>query len=146
MSQLLTFPEPKLVNIESPFRGEGDNYELTARNIYYARLCAADCLYRRQETPYVSHLLLTQAGITDDTNPLERQRGVEYGRWWIPVCALTAVYGDFGISEGMDFGIELSKHFGIPVEYRQLEGVIELEAEIERLSKIEQVIIQGVKF
>ena len=146
MLDLLTFPEPKVVNIESPFRGEGNDYKLTARNIFYARLCAADCIYRRQESPYLSHLLLTQSGITDDTDSLQRKRGVEYGRWFIPRCDLTAVYEDFGISEGMQLGINISEYFGVPVEYRKLADVINLEAEIERLSKIEQIIAKGVKF
>ena len=65
---------------------------------------------------------------------------------WISVCDLTVVYQDFGISEGMKLGLRVSEHFGVPIEYRNLADVVDLEAEIKRISEIEQIITQGVKF
>jgi len=62
----------KLVYVESPFKGE--NWELTARNVYYARLCVRDCL-KRGEAPYASHLFFTQAGILNDAIQAERDLG-----------------------------------------------------------------------
>ena len=43
---------PKLVLVESPFRG--DNYNETRDNILYARLCVRDSILRG-EAPYASH-------------------------------------------------------------------------------------------
>ena len=89
----------QLVIIESPYAGEID------KNTAYARQCMRDCL-DRGEAPYASHLLYTQPGILDDSDPDERTKGIEAGLCWGAKADKTAVYVDRGISKGMLQGIE----------------------------------------
>lgn len=101
----------KLVIIESPYAGDVE------ANVEYARRCVADSL-SRGEAPIASHLLYTQPGILDDTNPAERQKGIAAGLAWLYVADLSAVYADRGVSVGMTHGIAEAASLGIPVEYR----------------------------
>ncbi|MBI1968335.1 hypothetical protein HYS49_00330 [Candidatus Woesearchaeota archaeon] len=121
----------KLVYIESPFKGE--NWELTARNVYYARLCVRDCL-KRGEAPYASHLFFTQAGILNDAIPEERAFGIAAGQALGDRFDLRAVYDDFGISQGMHYGIERAVQLGQPVEYRKLAEKIPLEEALHEMA------------
>ena len=106
---------PLRVLIESPYAGD------VARNERYARACLADSL-ARGEAPFASHLLYTQPGVLDDTNPEERAQGIEAGLRWGAASQLTAVYDDLGITEGMRQGIARAKAEGRPVVVRQLAG------------------------
>lgn len=106
----------KLVALESPYAGEVDF------NVSYARACTADC-FKRDEAPFISHLLYTQPGILDDTIPEERALGMKAGFLWGDLASKTVVYTDFGISPGMEKGIERAKKAGQEIEYRQLVGV-----------------------
>lgn len=101
----------KLVLIESPFAGN------VARNTEYARRALLDSL-RRKEAPYASHLLFTQ--VLDDTKPEERELGIEAGLLWGQKAMLTVVYWDYGISEGMKYGISRAHNEGRAVEYRKI--------------------------
>ena len=113
----------KRVVLESPFKGE--DWSQTRRNIAYLRLCMHDSL-RRGEAPYASHALYTQPGVLDDRDEKERQWGIEAGFAWRSNAELTVVYTDFGISRGMQYGIEHAQQNGTPVEYRTLfEGLAE---------------------
>lgn len=103
----------KQVVIESPFAGDVEIH------IKYARRAMADSL-KRSEAPYASHLLFTQEGILDDTIPEERKLGMEVGLLWCKGADLTAVYTDYGISKGMEYGIERAKQEGRPIEYREI--------------------------
>ncbi len=104
----------ELVILESPY-AEGD----TPTNIEYAREAMLDCL-NRGESPMVSHLLFTQ--VLDDKDPLERDKGMIAGLHWYRVASKSVVYTDFGISRGMEKGIQWAETFGVPIEYRQLRG------------------------
>ena len=104
----------KLVILESPY-AEGD----LETNIEYAREAMLDCL-KRGESPMVSHLLYTQ--VLDDTNPLERDKGMVAGMNWYRVAEKAVVYEDFGISRGMEKGIQWAETFNVPVEYRKIKG------------------------
>ena len=106
---------PPLVLIESPYAGD------VARNERYARACLADSL-ARGEAPFASHLLYTQPGVLDDTDPAERRQGIQAGLAWGARATLTAVYDDLGVTEGMRQGIERAEAEGRPVEVRQLAG------------------------
>ena len=106
---------PPLVLIESPYAGD------VARNERYARACLADSL-ARGEAPLASHLLYTQPGVLDDTDPAERRQSIQAGLAWGARADLTAVYDDLGVTEGMRQGIERAKGEGRPVEVRQLAG------------------------
>lgn len=101
----------RVVVIESPYSG---NVE---RNKRYGRLCVQDSI-ERGEAPTASHLLITQ--VLDDEEHMDRERGLAIGHAFIPRVDLLAVYDDFGISEGMQKGINEAARFGVRVEYRKI--------------------------
>ena len=103
----------KLVIIESPYAGD------IKRNVKYAQACMRDSLMRG-EAPLASHLLYTQSGILNDAIPEEREMGIEAGLTWGKLADLTAVYTDYGMSEGMVRGIERAGVDGRDVEMRSL--------------------------
>jgi hypothetical protein len=101
------------VIIESPFAGDVETH------IKYARRAMHDSLLRN-EAPLASHLLYTQEGILDDNVPGERALGIEAGLVWGKQAELTAVYIDYGMSKGMQLGIDRAKAEGRPVEIREI--------------------------
>ena len=101
----------KIVVIESPYAGNVPN------NIQYARKCLLDSL-RRGEAPFASHLLYTQC--LCDLNSVERELGILAGFQFRRVASLTAVYTDFGISHGMQLGIDDAKKINQRIEYREI--------------------------
>ncbi len=103
----------KRVILESPYAG------FIPRNIQYARKCVRDSLLHG-EAPIASHLLYTQPNILDDNISEERQMGIDAGLAWRSVAEATVVYADFGISKGMQYGIDKAKASGIPVKIRYL--------------------------
>ncbi len=103
----------RLVILESPFAGNTD------RNIQYARRALRDSLLRG-EAPIASHLLYTQPGVLDDNIPEERAMGIDAGLAWRSAAEGTVVYTDFGITSGMQYGIQKAEESGLPVEYRTL--------------------------
>lgn len=103
----------KLVVIESPYAGD------VAMNEDYARACMADSL-SRGEAPLASHLLYTQRGILNDSDPAERKLGMEAGFAWGLHADTVAVYTDLGISGGMLEGIVRAHTRGAHVEHRSL--------------------------
>ena len=105
----------RLVVVESPFAGDVE------RNVRYARAAMKDCLLRG-EAPYASHLLYTQENVLDDNIPAEREHGIQAGFAWRQAAQATVVYGDLGISKGMEYGIKDAQKRGCPVEYRSLPG------------------------
>ena len=105
----------KIVQLESPFKGV--NWERTEFNEAYAHACIADSL-SRGETPFASHILYTKA--TNDMNPIERAFGIEAGLNFLKVASKSVVYTDFGISKGMEFGIQRAIELNIEVEFRNL--------------------------
>lgn len=107
----------RVVQLESPYRG-GDEAE-TAENVAYARRCLHDSL-ARGEAPFASHLLYTQC--LDDTDPDERQWGIDAGLAFLAGAEATVVYVDRGVSSGMAYGIAAAEAVGVPVEYRSLEA------------------------
>ena len=122
----------KLVYVESPFKGE--NWELTARNVYYARLCVRDCL-KRGEAPYASHLFFTQAGILNDAIQEERVLGIAAGQAMGDRFNLRAVYEDFGTSRGMEYGIRRAEMLKQPLEYRRLSEVLDLDKALREMKE-----------
>jgi hypothetical protein len=102
-----------LTIIESPFAGDVDAH------IKYAQRAMSDSL-NRGEFPYASHLLFTQPNILNDNIPEQRQLGIDAGLAWGKFASLSAVYTDYGISRGMEYGIERAKQEGRPVEFREI--------------------------
>jgi len=103
----------KRVILESPYAGDIE------KNIEYGRACLRDSIMRG-EAPIASHLLLTQPKVLDDSNPAERKVGIEAGLAWCEVSDGTVVYEDYGISKGMQFGIDRATTSGKPIEYRRI--------------------------
>lgn len=101
----------KLVILESPYAGDIE------KNVAYARQAVRDSL-SRGEAPIASHLLYTQPGVLRDEVPAERQWGIDAGLAWAEKAEATVVYTDFGISNGMVYGIENAMKAGRPIEYR----------------------------
>lgn len=105
------------VAIESPYGSK--DAETVARNKAYAMAAMCDCL-ARGESPYASHLLLTQ--VLDDNDPQQRNLGIEAGLEWASKADVRAVYGDLGLTPGMEKGVAHAKSIGQPVELRYLRG------------------------
>lgn len=103
----------RLVILESPHAGDIE------ANIAYAKRCIQDCL-SRGESPIASHLLFTQPGILDDTNPEERELGIGAGHGWIERADCVVVYLDKGMSSGMIAGLKRAVAGETPVEIRFL--------------------------
>ena len=134
---------PKLVLIESPFRG--DSHDATRENILYARLCVRDSVLRG-EAPYASHLFYTQAGILDDTVEEDRMRGINAGLAWGTRAELSAFYIDRGFSSGMEYGLANAKEMGRGFENRSLGNVAEVAQMIEKMSETSPYIDTGILF
>ena len=103
--------EMRRVVLESPYSGD------VPANLAYARACVRDCVLRG-EAVTASHLLLTQEGILDDLDPVERAVGINSGHAWIHGAHAVVVYTDRGISPGMKAGIAVAEFHGVEVEYR----------------------------
>lgn len=131
---------PQLVVIESPFKGS--DWGETRRNILYVRLCVGDSL-KRGEAPWASHIFYTQTGILDDSIPEERQRGIDAGVAWGKSADLRAVYGDFGISKGMEYGIKAAEEIGQEVVFRTLRENMNLDDALKQLDQTPQYIDIG---
>ena len=101
----------KRVQLESPYGGDIE------RNKRYLQACIRDCL-NREETPYASHQMLTDALRDSDTE--QRQWGIAAGFAMREVMNCTVVYTNLGISGGMRQGITHAKVIRHPVEYRTL--------------------------
>lgn len=119
----------RLVVIESPLRGAVPRWCPTWlapviervgrwRNRAYARACMRDSL-ARGEAPYASHVLFDQPGLLDDARASERVVGMNAGRCWGTMAEVRAVYCDFGISDGMRWGVATAP-IGQVTEYRWL--------------------------
>jgi len=107
------------VILESPYAGDLN------RNIEYGRKCIRDSL-SRGEAPIASHPLYTQEGILNDGIPHERQWGIDAGLAWRVVAEASVVYVDYGISNGMQYGIDAAVKAGVPVEYRHINTCNEI--------------------
>ena len=104
------------VQLESPFGALTREGIIT--NVAYALIAMRDSLKNHGEAPFASHLLYTQ--MLDDTDPLERDMGIEAGLVIGANADYTVVYQDLGISRGMHYGIDRAEREGRAVIYRQL--------------------------
>ena len=102
------------VILESPYAGDIET------NLRYARACMKDSL-ERGEAPFASHLLYTQ--MLDDSDPIEREWGIEAGLIWGKAADITVVYTDLGISKGMQYGIAAAGDANRPIEYRSIDFI-----------------------
>lgn len=103
------------VQLESPFRGETD--QQTDDFVQYALRAMAHSL-SLGEAPFASHLLYTR--VLNDKDPEQRRQGIEAGLAWGRAADVTAVYSDYGISTGMQQGIDRATQEGRPIEFREI--------------------------
>lgn len=101
----------RAVCIESPLKGD------IARNVRYADACMLDAL-ERGEAPFLGHLLYPR--VLSDFKPEHRESGIGAHLTWLRRADVVVVYGDLGVSSGMQAAIDLAESIGIPVEYRLL--------------------------
>lgn len=78
-----------------------------------------DCVLRG-ESPYASHGLLTQPGVLNDRDPVERDLGIACGFTWRTLAKRTVVYTDRGVSSDMEKGIKHARSIGYEIEFRSL--------------------------
>lgn len=102
------------VVLESPF-GKDPN-----RFIPYARACIKHSL-SLGEAPMVMHLLYTQPGVLCDLIPEERELGMRAAFSWYGAADACVVYRNYGISKGMEIGMQFAVEQGLPVEMRELQ-------------------------
>lgn len=105
------------VYLESPYAENKKDGISIEEHVEYAQRCTLDSI-KRGESPYVSHLLLTQPNILKDHFPEEREKGIKAGNTWKMLAKKTVVYTDYGISDGMEEGLEVSEEIDQVVEYR----------------------------
>lgn len=103
----------KIVDVESPYGSSDPN--IIRRNILYARIACRHVL-EQGNYPYASHLFFTQPGLLDDTDPHERQLGIDAGKSIIEKSATDSwFFLDLGESSGMTFGrqkaLELNRSY-----------------------------------
>lgn len=103
--------DPARVVIETPYAGDVE------RNEAYAKRAMYDSL-RRGEAPFLSHLLYTMV-LCDDVEA-DRKLGIDAGLTWGGVSSFTAVYDDYGVTDGMWEGIERAKAEGRRVVIRRI--------------------------
>lgn len=115
----------KLVVIESPYAPpahvtNGDERaSYLQRNAFYLRALAQWCVGMRW-APYASHKLLTQW--LDDEVPEQRDLGIAAGLAWARHAELAIVGVNYGISSGMNRGIDVHVRNGVRVKYVFLNG------------------------
>ena len=104
----------KKVIIESPYAGDVEE------NMKYLQRCIKDSL-EYGEAPFASHLMYTEA--LDDTKPEDRNLGIQAGFNWGYAAHYIVVYGDLGISKGMEKAIKYYSQLGKEIRYRSLYDV-----------------------
>ncbi|WP_300756075.1 DUF4406 domain-containing protein [uncultured Oscillibacter sp.] len=107
----------KLVYIASPLSGDVE------RNLDFARQA---CRYAisQDATPFAPHLLYTQ--MLDDSDPAERQLGIEMGNQMLGLCEELWLCGD-RISAGMEGERKLAESLAIPVRQVKAEEICSIE-------------------
>ena len=103
------------VMIESPFAAKTLTEKQRKRKYAWEAVVDSEA---RGEAPFASHIFYTE--ILNDNEPTERQRGFDCHESWMAVCDYVVVYDDFGISQGMRWGIEMAFKLEKPVFCRKI--------------------------
>ena len=120
----LQITEPRRVIIESPYAGAVED------NLAYLQRCIRDsCL--RNEAPYASHLMYTQA--LDDDDPDERALGIEYGFLWARTAERAVFYLDRFVSPGMRKAFYRHYQDFLMIEFRTLDRKYDLDMVLEAM-------------
>lgn len=99
------------VIVESPF-GQAE-----AKNLVYLRQCLCDS-YKRGEHPFASHAYYPF--FLSETDPLQRQDGIELGYTFWDRAICVAFYVDLGFSPGMQAAYQRTLDQNKPIEIRTL--------------------------
>jgi hypothetical protein len=89
-------------------------------NKNYAKRAMRDSL-QRGESPFASHLLFDQPGLLDELEVKDRLLGMAAGQAWYCCAEKIVIYEDYGISAGMQAGIDLGVKLRIPLEFRKID-------------------------
>ena len=114
-----TLPKIRHVIVESPFKATQERSIEQHRE--YLKHCLADCA-KRGESPYASHLMLTE--VLDDDDPHERGFGIKAGWEWAKFADAIALYIDMGVSPGMHESIKHYESIGKPIERRKIDFLL----------------------
>ncbi len=79
-----------------------------------------DAIQNHNESPFLSHLLFTQA--LDDRIASQRELGITAGLSWYLGAYAVIFYIDYGMSEGMLQGEKQARSMRLKREYRSLIG------------------------
>jgi hypothetical protein len=104
----------KLIYVASPYAGDVE------RNIRFAKQACRHVM-EQGHAFFAPHLLYPK--LLDDTNPLERQAGLDMGLVILSRCDELWAGGD-RISPGMAQEIEQAKTLGIPIRYLTTEQIL----------------------
>lgn len=105
------------VIIISPYTGK--TLEKIRDNINYAKECMKDS-FNRDESPVAFHLLYP--GILNDKIPEQRKKGMNAAYEWFSSADYCVVYGDHGISKGMQKDIEQAGFCNLLIKKRSIYG------------------------
>ena len=105
----------KLIYIASPYAGD------IAKNTEFATKACRHVM-EQGHAFFAPHLLYPQ--ILDDSNPQERQAGINMGLVMIPKCDELWVFGN-KITSGMEAEIEMAKQLGIPIRHVSAEQILD---------------------
>lgn len=72
------------------------------------------------EAPLATHALFAASNILDDADPADRELGMNAGMRWYAYANYVVVYADYGISTGMQLGIDMATALCKPVHYRYI--------------------------
>jgi hypothetical protein len=120
-----------LIILESPLAGE------VRRNRRYAKRALRNALIVHKDAPMVSHLLYAQKGVLNDLIPEERTLGIDAGLQWKEVAKKHVFYTDYGMSNGMKYGLKFATKNNVIVEYRTIGKSNMLKDWFVKLFKIE---------
>ena len=105
------------VILESPY--QSDDSDTLSRNKKYLLDCLEDCI-KRNESPYASHKIFPD--FLDENE--KREIGIAAGQAWYAHAAYMVIYDDYGITPGMQAGIDYFKSIkpDAKIEIRKLNG------------------------
>lgn len=106
----------KRTYIASPLRAPEGDHQTAALHVAYAKCAMLHAMVEHRESPYLSHLLLTQ--VLRDSVPAQRALGMKAGKAMMLGLERFAAYIDLGWSSGMYDEKMLAVDIGLAVESR----------------------------
>jgi hypothetical protein len=101
----------EFVIIESPYSGN------LQENLQYLKRCLRDS-WERGEHPLASHGYYPM--FLNESDPKERQAGIEAGYQLWPLASKIIFYSDYGMSKGMEAALDRAVHHRLEVVTRSI--------------------------